>query len=142
MGTDQSSIKTHLANNRVSQPLRYGGLAFPDPIIQTQALNFSWARKLQNSSSDLTWVYQINFSLGTLDWRITGEKLRNISDFWSETFITFIIEMSHIQLKRWHLIPIIGHVSIDQIDAFSLVYKNRQAKNIYEAELRFVGQLF
>ena len=56
MGTDQSSIKTHLANNRTSQPLRYGGLAFPDPIIQTQALNFSWARKLQNSSSDLSWV--------------------------------------------------------------------------------------
>ena len=158
IGTDQSSIRTHIANDRVSQPLRYGGLSIPDPIIQTQALKFSWARKLLNSSSDLTWVKlleknlseigrpnrNIHFSLGALEWRITGEKMKNISTFWCDTFVTIakIIELSHTQLRQWHLIPILGHESVNQIDASSLVYENRQARNIFESGLKYAGQLF
>ena len=56
IGTDQSSIRSHIANDRVCQPLKYGGLAIPDPVIQTQALKSSWARKLQNMNPDLGWV--------------------------------------------------------------------------------------
>ena len=50
---DSNSIRTHIANNRVSQPPQFGGLGLPDPCLQTHAIRFTWARKFSNLDSRL-----------------------------------------------------------------------------------------
>ena len=42
---DTHKIRVHIANDRVAQPLFYGGLSVPDPVVQSRSLTFAWARK-------------------------------------------------------------------------------------------------
>jgi hypothetical protein len=65
IGTDTSSSRVHIANNRVAQPLGYGGLSLPDPIIQSQALRLTWVRKFQALDPRLTWTRLLESQLRT-----------------------------------------------------------------------------
>ena len=64
VGTDSSSTRTHIASDRVAQPLSMGGLSVPDPLIQSQALKFSWVRKIVSPDTRLFWLRLLEHNLG------------------------------------------------------------------------------
>ena len=160
IGADSPTVRTHIANDRVAQPLRMGGLSIPDPIIQSQAIKLSWARKLLENNQKLTWVKilehnlcEINrpnisahFRLGVQEWKITGDKLINISAFWADVFksIADFILLSHKFDRQWQLIPITGYEETDftVINISSLIYANPPVRQFTAAGLIVIGQLF
>ena len=156
---DTSSIRVHISKRRVAQPLYFGGLSVPDPIIQSKSLSFSWARKFCSPNASLTWVWMLNDNLNNLqrpnihqhttmgprEWQTTSRKMETISTFWSGVFATIgkIIELSHTFDKEWALIPILGNeFTADNRDISSIQYSNPAARNLYLAGLQVIGQLF
>ena len=93
IGSDIPTITTHIANDRVAQPIAMGGLAVPDTNVQSRAMKLSWARKLRESDRSLTWVQLLetnlreatrpnistHFKLGVQEWKLTATKLGNIT---------------------------------------------------------------
>ena len=160
VGTDSSSTRTHIASDRVAQPLSMGGLSVPDPLIQSQALKFSWVRKMVSPDTSLVWVRLLehnlgeirrpnlstHLQLGSMEWVETSQLLSNISPFWSQVFLAisqFMI-LSHRFDKAWHLIPITGNENSDfnHINIGSLAYRNPVVKEMTDAGLFSFGQLF
>ena len=156
---DTSSVRVHIARRRVAQPLYYGGLSVPDPVIQSKSLSFSWARKFCTPNASLTWVWMLNDNLANLhrpnihqhttlgprEWTITSVKLETISSFWSGVFATVgkIIQLSHTHDKEWAFIPILGNeFTPNNRDISSIQYENPAARNLYLAGCQVVGQLF
>ena len=156
---DTHSARTHIAQDRVAQPLFYGGLSIPDPIVQTQSLAFAWSRKFCKPNHQLAWTrmletylsnlnrptIQQHVTMGVTEWQSTAEGLATISTFWSGTFASIgnIIQLSHKFDKNWPLIPILGYEeSPANNDISSLSSRNQPAFIIFQAGLRMVGQLF
>lgn len=160
IGTDTSSTRTHIASDRVSQSLSMGGLAVPDPLIQAQALKFSWARKLMKPDTRLVWVRLLehhlreirrpnlltHLQLGAMEWVETSQRINNISPFWAEVFysISQFMVLSHKFDKCWHLIPITGneHSDFTHINIGSLAHRNPVVRDMTAAGLNNIGQLF
>ena len=160
VGTDTSSTRIHIANDRVAQPLSMGGLSVPDPLIQSQALKFSWVRKIMNPNTRLVWVRMLerqlveirrpnlstHLQLGAMEWVVTSQVISNISPFWSEVFLAIsqFMVLSHKFDKGWHLIPITGNENFDfaHINIGSLAYRNPVVRDMTTAGLFVVGQLF
>ena len=160
IGTDTQSLRTHIANRRVEQPLAFGGLSLPHPQTQSQAMKFAWIRKFRTANRSLTWVQLLeiqlansrrpplttHLSLGAHEWKATGEALDQTAPFWSQVFEVgaTLIQLSHHYDKYWTLIPITGYEEIDHQDPniASLVYRNPPVKTITDAGLVNVGQLF
>ena len=158
MGTDTSSTRVHIAGTRVSQPLAYGGLSIPDPIIQSKSIRFGWGRKFLSPSQNLSWVrileemlrecgrpdIQTHLNLGFHDWKHTATAID--SQFWSGVFNTIaeLMALSHEFDRYWHLVPITGYELNDfsNIDQSSLSYTNPPVKNMVDAGLINIGQLF
>lgn len=67
-GTDTITRRVHKANDRAEQPLRFGGLAIPDPSIQVQALRFSWARRFKNQNSRMSWYRVLESEIARKNW--------------------------------------------------------------------------
>jgi hypothetical protein len=138
IGTDTSSSRVHIANDRVAQPLGFGGLSLPDPAIQAQALRLTWARKFQTLDPRLTWTRLLEAQLTTAgrpsiathlllgynEWKEPSSRLSGSTPFWSKVFDTIatLMMLSHKYDKCWPLIPITGHesASFDQLDISSL----------------------
>ena len=156
---DAHSIRVHIAQDRVAQPLYYGGLSVPDPLIQSKALTFAWARKLCNPNPALSWTSMLeallrenrrpsisqHATMGPSEWQSTATSISTSSPFWSHVFLSTgtIIELSHQYDRYWSLIPIIGYEdSPNTNDISSLSSRNRLALNLHQAGLRTVGQLF
>lgn len=156
---DTHTIRVHIANDRVAQPLFYGGLSVPDPVIQSRSLTFAWARKFCKPNHSLSWTSMLesllaehhrptilqHVSLGPVEWQLTAESIQNVSPFWSEVFCSIgnIIKLSHKYDRHWALIPILGYEeSPNTNDISSLSYRNPAAFNLHIAGLRVVGQLF
>ena len=57
------STRVHISQHRVSQPLRFGGLSIPHPVIQNKSLMLSWARKFKSPNEKLVWVQYVKFLL-------------------------------------------------------------------------------
>ena len=160
IGTDTSSSRVHIANNRVAQPLGFGGLSLPDPIIQTQALRLTWVRKFQALDPRLTWTMLLesqlrthgrpsiamHLLLGYHEWIETSLRLVALAPFWAKVFETIanLMKLSHKYDKYWTLIPIVGHESssFDHPDISSLSYRNPGVRNLVEAGCVNIGQLF
>ena len=158
MGTDSSSIRVHIAQDRVAQPLAFGGLAIPDPIIQSKALRLIWGRKFLNPNQSFAWVrileehlrecrrpsIKTHLYLGHHEWKKTAMAID--SHFWTSVFGTIaeLISLSHEYDRYWHLIPITGYELNDFsiIDMASLSYSNPPIKNMTDSGLVNVGQLF
>ena len=158
-GEDNTSIRVHIANNRVAQPLFHGGLSVPDPVIQSKSLSFSWARKFCTPNENLLWVKLLNSTLmnlqrpniqehvtmGPREWYETANMLDQVSAFWARIFrsIGNIINLSHTFDKNWSLFPILGNeCGPDTNDISSLKYRNISARRIHLSGLVVVGQLF
>ena len=156
---DNHTIRVHIANARVAQPLYYGGLSVPDPILQSRSLTFAWARKFCRPNHSLAWTTMLeslltehhrptilqHVSLGPMEWQQTAESIHDASSFWSEVFssIGTIIKLSHEYDRHWALIPILGYEeSPNTNDISSLSSRNPAAFNLHQAGLRVVGQLF
>ena len=147
VGTDTSSTRVHIAGSRVAQPLSKGGLGVPDPIIQTQSLKLAWIRKLANFDDRLWWAKLLehrldhinrpsiatHFQLGSAEWLQTGVALEHLSGFWASVFLAAakFMELSHMQDKAWHLIPILGYEGSDftHISTSSVAYRNHKWPN-------------
>ena len=160
VGSDTSSTRVHIAGDRVAHPISVGGLSVPDPTIQSQAVKFSWLRKMSSPDHNLVWVkilesllletngpnISTHLILGTAEWLETSLSLWNISKFWSDVFRTcsLFINLSHRVDRVWHLIPIIGHEDTDfaTVNISSLSYRNPVARSIIWSGLNNVGQLF
>ena len=160
IGTDTTTRRVHIANDRVAQPLRFGGLAIPDPSIQVQALRFSWARRFKSQNNRMSWYkvleselatinrpdLETHMKLGVEEWYISGRKLEDTSPYWSKVFnsIGKIIQLAHTHEENWHLIPITGYegTDINDPDIGSLAYRNPRVRNMINAGLVVVGQLF
>ena len=160
MGSDTFSMRVHIAGDRVAQPLQYGGLSLPHPMIQSQALRFSWIRKFQNASSELTWVrllestlrdkgrpsIRVHLLLGYHEWTSTAEALSTDYPFWGEVFRVGakLMLLSHRFDQCWPLIPITGYEEADfqHLDISSLAYRNPAARALTDAGLVNIGQLF
>ena len=160
IGTDTTTRRVHIANDRAVQPLRFGGLAIPDPSIQVQALRFSWARRFRSQNNRMIWYrvleseltrknrpdLETHMKLGVEEWYITGRKLENTSPYWSKVFISIgkIMQLAHTHDENWHLIPITGYEGIDirEPDISSLAHRNPRVRNMINAGLVVVGQLF
>ena len=158
MGTDTSSTRVHIAGTRVSQPLAYGGLSVPDPIIQTKSIRFGWGRKFLSPNPSLTWVrileerlrearrpaIQTHLNLGFHDWKHTATAID--SQFWSSVFNTIadLIALSHEYDRYWHLVPITGYELNDFsiVDQSTLSYSNPPVRTMVDAGLFNIGQLF
>ena len=158
MGTDTTTSRVHIAHNRVAQPLSYGGLAVPDPLIQAKALRLIWARKFRHPNQRLTWVRILeeqlrecrrpplakHGALGYHEWKATAEAID--STFWSQVFHTMaeLIALSHEFDRYWHIIPITGYELNDfgTVDISSLAYVNPPVKRMIDAGLVNIGQLF
>ena len=158
MGTDTSTTRVHIAGSRVSQPLAYGGLSIPDPIIQSKSIRFGWGRKFLSPNQTLSWVrileqmlreagrpdIQTHLNLGFHDWKHTAMAID--SQFWSGVFNTIaeLMALSHEYDRYWHLVPITGYELNDfsNIDQSSLSYTNPPVKNMVDAGLVNIGQLF
>ena len=159
MGTDSSSTRTHIANDRVAQPYGYGGLSLPDPQVQSQALKLCWARKFSRDNSQITWCRILeemlreggrpaisqHMVLGFHEWRITGDAL-DASPFWATVFHTIanLISLSHEFDRCWPQIPLTGYERSDFsiIDISTLSYGNPNVKRIVDAGLVNIGQVF
>ena len=157
---DSNSIRSHIANNRVSQPPQFGCLGLPDPCIQTLATRFTWARKFSNLDNRLVWVKLLeaqlrrlnrpsipcHMLLGSKDWDDTALSMSDISPFWSQVFssISRIIQLSHKFDRVWSAIPILGCELSPEIDLNigSLSAKNTAALRLVQAGLCTVGRLF
>ena len=156
---DAYSVRVHIAQDRVAQPLYYGGLSVPHPVIQSKALTFSWARKLCNPNHALSWTMMLealllehrrptisqHVTMGPTEWQSTATSISTSSPFWAYVFsaIGTIMELSHQYDKHWALIPIIGYEESPVTnDISSLSSQNRPALNLHQAGLRLVGQLF
>ena len=48
------AYRVHIAQDRVAQPPRYGGLSVPDPQIQIKSIRFIWVRKFLNAERVFT----------------------------------------------------------------------------------------
>ena len=160
VGTDTSSSRVHVANNRVAQPLCYGGMSLPDPNIQTQALRLTWVRKFKALDPRLTWTRLLesqlrnharpnivmHLSLGYHEWIETSVRIATTAPFWANVFRTIadLMRLSHKYDKCWTLIPIVGHESssFDLPDISSLTYRNPVVRNLVEAGCVNIGQLF
>ena len=159
MKEDNNSVRTHIARDRLAQPLYYGGMSVPDPIIQAKSLSFSWARKLCNPNRSLTWVWQLenllnttqrpniqqHIILGTQEWNQTATAIRPLSPYWAETFksIGHIISLANKYDKTWHTIPILGsEYTPEENNIAALHYRNPMARNLFQAGLQVTGQLF
>ena len=156
---DNTSIRVHIANNRVAQPLYHGGLSVPDPVIQSKSLSFAWARKFCDPNGNLLWVKLLNSTLASLqrpniqehvrmgpwEWYESANTLRQASDFWANVFrsIGNTIHLSHTYDKNWSIFPILGNeFGPDTNDISSIKYRNITARRMHEAGLVVVGQLF
>ena len=157
---DSNSIRTHIANNRVSQPPQFGGLGLPDPCIQTLAIRYTWARKFSKLDNRLVWVRLLeaqlrrlnrppiscHMMLGSRDWDDTAISLSDITPFWSHVFssISRIIQLSHKFDRTWSSIPILGSELSPETDLNigSLSAKNPAALRLVQAGLYTAGQLF
>ena len=111
IGTDTQSLRTHIANRRVEQPLAFGGLSLPHPQTQSQAMKFAWIRKFRTANRSLTWVQLLeiqlansrspplttHLSLGAHEWKATGDALDQTAPFWSQVFEVgaTLIQLSH-----------------------------------------------
>ena len=160
VSTDSSSTRVHIANDRVAQPLGYGGLSIPDPHIQTQALKLSWVRKFQKLDHNLAWTKILEFNLagsgrpdisthlklGYNEWICTSKALLIKAPFWADVFQAnaTIMKLSHQFDKCWPLTPITGHEdsSFDHIDISSLTPRNPVVMNMINAGCYTVGHLF
>ena len=157
-GMDANARRVHIAHNRVAQPLYYGGLSVPDPIIQSQSLSFSWARKFCKPNQTLSWTKMLEKTLelnhrpsiqdhtmmGPHEWKKTSNALTEISKFWAITFknIGNLIQMSHDHDKNWAIIPLIGYENSPIDDISSLSHNNPVARAIFNRGLINFGQLF
>ena len=156
---DTHTIRVHIANDRVAQPLFYGGLSVPDPVIQSKSMTFAWARKFGKPNHSLSWTTMLeslltehlrptilqHVTLGPAEWQLTAANINNASPFWSQVFSSIgdIIKLSHRYDRFWALIPIFGYEdSPNENDISSLSYRNPSAFNLYLSGLRVVGQLF
>ena len=157
---DTNGYRVHIAQDRVSQPPRFGGLGVPDPLVQMRSIRFGWARKFLSANPQLSWFKILNKWLtqanrpdirshtvcGYREWITTGQALDQISHYWSQVFnsIAEILLLSHKYDKAWHLIPLIGCELIPDSDLHigSLKYRNPAAAILIEAGLVNVGQLF
>ena len=158
-GSDNSSARVHIAADRVSQPPSMGGLGVPHPSVQAQALSFTWVRKINPANSNQGW-YQLldhnlhnagcpgfatHIKLGAMEWTLSSRRIKPISPFWSQTFsnIANFIKLAHKYSNMWHLTPIAGHEDSDEyVTIGSLFYRNPAVRNLIEAGLVTVGQLF
>ena len=158
-GSDTASSRVHIAADRVSQPPCKGGLSVPHPAIQAHALSFTWARKTSERYQRQGW-YQIldynlhstgcpsfstHIKLGALEWILSSKRIQPISSFWAKTFqnIANIIKLAHRFTNMWHLTPIAGHEDSDEyLTIGSLTYRNPVVRNLIDAGLITVGQLF
>ena len=160
--TDEIARRTHIAQERVIQPFKFGGLSLPHPKIQSRSTAVTWLRKfvLHDPNSQLAWEFILNdiltqkncpnmithLKLGYGDWIRTGNKLELDYPFWSNIFMegAELIRMVHNKHKEWSLIPILGHEDYptNNLDISTLSFWNPAAKDMINNGLVNIGQLF
>ena len=84
--------------------------------------------------------------LGVEEWYTTDRKLEDTFPYWSKVFnsIGKIMQLAHTREENWHLIPITGSKGTDikEPDISSLSYRNPRVREMIDAGLIVVGQLF
>ena len=162
IGEDNNYKRVHIAKDRVSQPIRYGGLGVVDPNIQMRGIAVAWIRRIYSGESineckwkklleghlrllrapDLSLLGQVGYG----DWKRTARKLELEHPFWANIFNegAEMIKLTHKKYRQWEVIPLLGHESFpdDYLDRGSLSVFNGDARQLLEAGLKNVGQLF
>ena len=153
--------RTEISQDRLGQPIRYGGLNIPHPETIVKTLRFIWVRRsFQQNTPNTNWsvlldlllteihrptMYQ-HLTLGPNEWSHTAYLLVDIHQYWSHTFnsIAEILELTHTTLPTlWHQQSIAGHIHCKDLqNTLALTIQNRFVKEMYENGLKLVGQLF
>ena len=156
-----TTARVEISQDRINQPLKYGGLNIPHPNTTIKILRFIWIRRsFQQRYPDTNWsilldilLTEINrpnmydhLALGPNEWKHTATLLLEKHKYWAHTFkaISEILEVTHnTQPLTWHHESIAGHTHVTDLNhTFSLTIQNRFVKEMFENGLRLVGQLF
>ena len=155
---DSFSKRVHISNKIVSQPLYYGGLSIPDPMIQSTALRFSWVRRFK-CKDRMVWRILLekllsevgrpdidtHMYLGPIEWERTSTKLINLSQYWAQVFsdIATVIKHVHEIKQEWTVIPLMGYENSPLVnDISALRWNNPVMRRLFLNGLRNIGQLY
>ena len=158
MTDNQVGMRTHIARDRVAQPVRFGGLALTNPVHQNISIRLSWIRKFRLEYANYGWYVVLSewlrqemrptivehMSLGIVDWEKTATALRDKSKFWELVFRAGarIQELAIKHYPEWHMMPVIGSCRSIIVTRASLEYENVPARLVARSGLRTIGQLF
>ena len=157
--SNNSSIRVHIAKDRVAQPMEFGGLALSDPKHQVKSLTFAWVRKFTMPDLRLVWIQildlmlsrqnrptaAVHTKLGVSEWRKSADLLQNESSYWEHVFrsIAEILELEHRYDVCWVDVPILGYEGMGDMQTYaSLHYRNPTVRTMFDNGLICVGQLF
>ena len=85
----------HIARDRISQPVRFGGLSLTNPAHQNISIRLTWLRKFKAEYEFNGWYIVLSewlrqamrpsveehMGLGVVDWEKTASALRDKSTF-------------------------------------------------------------
>ena len=156
---DQAGYRSHIKQSRLRQPYQYGGLAVPEPSMQSVTIRMGWLRKFRREYQDEGWFIVLSkwldevdrpkieehMKMGVVEWNITAEKMRVKSKYWADVFAAGaqIQKLAIAQKKEWHMLPVMGiEEGRNPVTRSSLEYRNPDARQIVPSGLYVVGQLF
>ena len=158
MTDNQVGMRTHIARDRVAQPVRYGGLSLTNPVHQNVSIRLSWLRKFRLEYANYGWYVVLSewlrqelrptivehMSLGVVDWEKTATALRQKSTFWEQVFRAGarIQELAIKHYPEWHMMPVVGSCRSVIVTRASLEYENVPARLVARSGLKTIGQLF
>ena len=156
---EQAGYRSHIAENRLRQPYKYGGLSVPEPSMQSVTIRMGWLRKFRREYRDEGWYIVLtkwleavdrptieeHMKMGYIEWNKTSEKMKEKSKYWADVFAAGaqIQKLAIAQKKEWHMLPIMGiEEGRSPLTRSSLEYANQSARQIVPNGLYVVGQLF
>ena len=156
---EQAGYRSHIRQSRLRQPYQYGGLAVPEPSMQSTTIRMGWLRKFRREYRDEGWFIVLSkwleevdrpkieehMKMGIVEWNVTAEKMRAKSKYWADVFAAGaqIQKLAIAQKKEWHMLPVMGiEEGRNQITRSSIEYRNPDARQIVPSGLFVVGQLF